>query len=103
MVGMTGYGSSFVVRDPAGIRPANYYVDDEFIIVASEKAAIKTSFDVDYDKIQEIKPGHALMISREGQFEEKQIMESLERKSCSFERIYFSRGSDKHIYQERKI
>lgn len=102
MVGMTGYGASFVVRDPSGIRPANFYVDDEFIIVASEKAAIKTCFDVDYDKIQEIKPGNALMISKDGDFEQKQIMEPLERKSCSFERIYFSRGSDKHIYHERK-
>ena len=102
MVGMTGYGASFVVRDPAGIRPANYYVDDEFIIVASEKAAIKTSFDVDYEKIEEIKPGHALIISKEGDLAEKQIMEPLERKSCSFERIYFSRGSDTNIYKERK-
>lgn len=102
MVGMTGYGASFVVRDPSGIRPANYYVDDEFVIVASEKAAIKTSFDVDYDKIKEIKPGNALIISKDGDFVEKQIMEPLERKSCSFERIYFSRGSDTNIYKERK-
>ena len=102
MVGLTGYGASFVVRDPAGIRPANYYMDDEFVIVASEKAAIKTSFDVDYDKIIEIKPGNALIISKDGDVEEKQVMTPLERKSCSFERIYFSRGSDTHIYNERK-
>ena len=102
MVGMTGYGASFVVRDPAGIRPANYYIDDEFVIVASEKAAIKTSFNVDYDKIVEIKPGNALIISKDGEVEEKEIMKPLERRSCSFERIYFSRGSDKEIYKERK-
>ena len=102
MVGMTGYGASFVVRDPAGIRPANYYIDDEFVIVASEKAAIKTSFNVDYNKIEEIKPGCALIISKDGKVEEKRVMEPLERKSCSFERIYFSRGSDMNIYSERK-
>ena len=102
MVGMTGYGASFVVRDPAGIRPANFYIDDEFVIVASEKAAIKTSFNIDYDKIEEIKPGNALIISKNGNCEQKQIVEPLPRKSCAFERIYFSRGSDKHIYNERK-
>ena len=102
MVGMTGYGASFVVRDPAGIRPANYYADDEFVIVASEKAAIKTSFNVDYSDIHEIKPGNALIISKDGEYEQKEIMKPLERRSCSFERIYFSRGSDSFIYNERK-
>ena len=102
MVGMTGYGASFVARDPAGIRPAYYYVDDEVAVVASEKQAIKTSFNCAYDKIKEITPGHALIIDIEGNVKEVPFIDRLEQKSCSFERIYFSRGSDPDIYHERK-
>ncbi len=102
MVGMTGYGASFVARDPAGIRPAYYYVDDEVAVVASEKQAIKTSFNCAYDKIKEITPGHSLIIDIEGNVKEVPFIDRLEQKSCSFERIYFSRGSDPDIYHERK-
>ena len=102
MAGLTGSGSAFVARDPAGIRPAYYYADEEVIVVASEKPAIKTAFDVDYDQIEEIKPAHALVIDRDGDFKQNQFIETLEKKSCSFERIYFSRGTDPDIYRERK-
>jgi amidophosphoribosyltransferase len=102
MVGMTGYGASFVARDPAGIRPAYYYMDDEVAVVASEKQAIKTSFNCAYDQIKEITPGHALIIDIEGNVKEVPFIDRLEQKSCSFERIYFSRGSDPDIYHERK-
>ncbi|MHA8065442.1 amidophosphoribosyltransferase [Aquirufa sp. ROCK2-A2] len=102
MVGMTGYGASFVARDPAGIRPAFYYVDDEVVVVASEKQAIKTSFNCAYNEIKEVTPGHALIIDQEGEVDEVQFIDRLEQKSCSFERIYFSRGSDPDIYHERK-
>jgi amidophosphoribosyltransferase len=102
MVGMTGYGASFVARDPAGIRPAYYYVDEEVVVVASEKQAIKTSFNCAYDQIQEITPGHALIIAMDGSVEEVPFIDRIEQKSCSFERIYFSRGSDPDIYRERK-
>lgn len=102
MVGMTGYGASFVARDPAGIRPAFYYVDDEVAVVASEKQAIKTSFNCAYDQIKEITPGHALIIDIDGNVSEIPFIDRLEQKSCSFERIYFSRGSDPDIYHERK-
>jgi amidophosphoribosyltransferase len=102
MVGMTGHGAAFVARDPAGIRPAYYYADDEVVVVASEKPAIKTAFDVDYNQIKEIEPGHALIVNTDGTYAEKQFIDQLEKKSCSFERIYFSRGSDPDIYSERK-
>lgn len=102
MAGLIGYGAAFVARDPSGIRPAYYYADDEVIVVASEKPAIKTSFNVDYNKIKEITPGHALIISKSGEYAEKQFIKPLEKTSCSFERIYFSRGTDPHIYKERK-
>lgn len=102
MCGLTGYGASFVARDPAGIRPAYYYADDEVVVVASEKPAIKTAFNVKYDAIEEIKPGHALIIDKKGDFGQYKFREPLEQKSCSFERIYFSRGSDPEIYNERK-
>ncbi len=102
MAGLTGSGSVFVARDPAGIRPAYYYADDEVIVVASEKPAIKIAFDVDYDQIEEIKPGHALVIDRDGEFKQNQFIDTLPKKSCSFERIYFSRGTDPDIYRERK-
>ncbi len=102
MAGLTGSGSAFVVRDPAGIRPAYYYADDEVVVVASEKPAIKTAFNVDYNQIEEIKPGHALIINKSGEYGQHQILTPLEKKSCSFERIYFSRGTDPEIYKERK-
>ena len=102
MAGITGFGASFVVRDPAGIRPAYYWANDEVVIVASEKPAIKAAFNANYDEIKEIQPGHALIIDKHGEYNEFQIMKPLEKKSCSFERIYFSRGSDPQIYEERK-
>jgi amidophosphoribosyltransferase len=102
MAGLTGSGSAFVVRDPAGIRPAYYYADDEVVVVASEKPAIKTAFNIDYNQIEEIKPGHALIINKSGEYGQHQIIAPLEKKSCSFERIYFSRGTDPEIYRERK-
>lgn len=102
MCGLTGHGSAFVIRDPAGIRPAFYYSDDEVVVVASEKQAIKAAFNVEYDQIQEISPGSALIINKEGEFNELSILPKLEKRSCSFERIYFSRGTDPDIYNERK-
>lgn len=102
MVGMIGNGASFVARDPAGIRPAYYYADDEVIVAASEKPAIKTAFNVEYSEILEIEPGNALIINKQGVYGVNEITEPLEKKSCSFERIYFSRGSDPDIYSERK-
>lgn len=102
LAGVTGYGASFVARDPNGIRPAYYYADDEIIVVASEKPAIKAVFNVDYKEIKEIAPAHALIIDKNGNYSEQQFTTPKEQKSCSFERIYFSRGNDPEIYQERK-
>ncbi len=102
MAGLLGHGAAFVARDPAGIRPAYYYADDEVIVVTSEKPAIKTAFNVEYNEIKEIEPGHALIINKDGSFGEHQFIDKLEKKSCSFERIYFSRGTDPDIYYERK-
>ncbi len=102
MVGLLGHGASFVVRDPNGIRPAFKYIDDEVIVVASEKQAIKAAFNVKYDEITEVKPGHALIVDKSAEWEEVPIMRQKEQKSCSFERIYFSRGNDPDIYRERK-
>ncbi|MEQ8573406.1 MAG: amidophosphoribosyltransferase, partial [Fulvivirga sp.] len=102
MGGMVGHGDAFVARDPSGIRPAYYYADDEVIVVASEKPAIKTAFDIDYKEIKEIEPGHALIIKKNGDYSQHQFIKPLEKTSCSFERIYFSRGTDPDIYQERK-
>ncbi|MDH5476543.1 MAG: amidophosphoribosyltransferase, partial [Cyclobacteriaceae bacterium] len=102
MAGMTGYGAAFVARDPSGIRPAYYYADDEVIVVASEKPAIKTAFNVEYNEIKEVEPGNALIINKSGDYYQKQFIEPLEKTACSFERIYFSRGSDPDIYSERK-
>ncbi|MCB0487828.1 MAG: amidophosphoribosyltransferase [Cyclobacteriaceae bacterium] len=102
MAGLTGSGSAFIVRDPSGIRPAYYYADDEVVVVASEKPAIKTAFNIDYSQIEEIDPGHALIITKSGDFAQYPVIKQLEKKSCSFERIYFSRGTDPEIYQERK-
>lgn len=103
MCGLTGYGAAFVARDPAGIRPAYYYADDEIVVVASEKPAIKTAFDIDFNAIKEVTPGSALIIEKNGDYSEKPFIDQLEKKSCSFERIYFSRGSDPEIYAERKM
>lgn len=102
MAGVVGHGASFVARDPSGIRPAYYYMDDEVVVVASEKPPIMTAFNVDYANIKEIKPGHALIINKAGDVSEEKFLEPLEKKSCSFERIYFSRGTDPDIYRERK-
>ncbi|MFS4468934.1 amidophosphoribosyltransferase [Maribacter sp. 2210JD10-5] len=102
MAGLLGHGDAFVLRDPAGIRPAYYYRDDEVVVVASERPAIQTVFNVPYESVQELEPGHAIIVKKNGNYAIKQIIEPSERKACSFERIYFSRGSDKEIYQERK-
>jgi amidophosphoribosyltransferase len=102
MAGMMGHGDAFVMRDPSGIRPAYFYKDDEVVVVASERPAIQTAFNVHRSKVQEIKPGHALIIKKDGSVGEVQCIQPMERKACSFERIYFSRGSDFEIYQERK-
>lgn len=102
MAGLIGHGASFVARDPAGIRPAYYYADEEVVIVASEKPAIKTATNCAYEDIKEVTPGHALIISPDGSFKEEQFIDMLPKKSCSFERIYFSRSSDPDIYRERK-
>jgi amidophosphoribosyltransferase len=99
---MLGHGDAFVMRDPSGIRPVYYYHDEEVAVVTSERPAIQTAFDVDMNEIKEIQPGHALVIKKNGKISEPLITEPLERKSCSFERIYFSRGTDIDIYQERK-
>ncbi|MDH5414816.1 MAG: amidophosphoribosyltransferase, partial [Flavobacteriaceae bacterium] len=102
MCGMTGSGSSFVARDPNGIRPAYYYADDEIVVVASEKTAIKTAFNIEYTAIKEIDPGSALIINKRGEYGMFPIVKSQEKRSCSFERVYFSRGTDPEIYNERK-
>ncbi|GAB4337945.1 MAG: amidophosphoribosyltransferase [Flammeovirgaceae bacterium] len=102
MIGFTGSGTAFVARDPAGIRPAYYYADDEIVVIASEKPAIKTAFNVDYNQIKEVRPAHALIIHKDGTFAEYPFAEPLPKRSCSFERIYFSRGTDPEIYNERK-
>lgn len=102
IAGIFGHGDTFVMRDPAGIRPAYFYQDDEVLVVASERPAIQTAFNVKYEKIQEIMPGHALIVKKDGQISQEVFREPVEKKACSFERIYFSRGSDAAIYQERK-
>lgn len=102
MAGLVGHGDCFVLRDPSGIRPAYWYEDDEVTVVTSERPVIQTAFDVPIESIQELSPGHALIIKKNGHTSEKQIRAPLERKACSFERIYFSRGSDQDIYRERK-
>ena len=101
MCGLFGHGDAFVLRDPSAIRPAYYYSDDEIIVVASERPVIQTTFNIHINKIKEIKRGHALIIKNDGTFSEKEVIKPLERKACSFERIYFSRGNDKDIYNER--
>ena len=103
IAGMIGHGDSFVIRDPHGIRPAYYFENDEVVAVASERPAIQTVFDVLYPKIQEIPRGNALIIKKSGETSLKEILKPKTKKSCSFERIYFSRGSDAEIYKERKL
>lgn len=103
MVGLLGHGASFVVRDPNGIRPAFKYIDDEVIVVASEKQAIKAAFNVNYEDISEVERGHALIVQKDGSYSEVPINKQKELKACSFERIYFSRGNDPEIYNERKM
>lgn len=100
--GLTGSGESFSVRDPWGIRPAFYYADDEIVVLASERPVIQTAMNVQAEDIKELQRGEAMFISKEGQFRTSQIVEPKENKACSFERIYFSRGSDVDIYRERK-
>lgn len=102
IAGMLGHGDAFVLRDSSGIRPAFFYQDDEIVVMASERPAIQTALNVSYTTINELKPGHALIIKKDGTVSESFIKEPLPRKSCSFERIYFSRGTDRDIYLERK-
>ena len=102
IAGMFGHGDAFVMRDPWGIRPAFYYYDDEIVVVASERPVIQTVMNVRADAVNEIKPGEALIVKKDGSVSNKMIRVPHTRRSCSFERIYFSRGSDKDIYQERK-
>ncbi len=102
MCGMLGHGDAFVLRDPHGIRPAYWYEDDEVCVVASERPPIQTSFNVPLENIHELLPGHALIVKKDGTTAVKKVREPQEKKSCSFERIYFSRGNDKDIYQERQ-
>jgi amidophosphoribosyltransferase len=99
--GLVGNGYSFVMRDAHGIRPAYYYIDDEFIVAASERAAIRTTFNVGENEVLELMPGNALIVDDKGDYKIEQIVEAKERRACSFERIYFSRGSDEKIYRER--
>lgn len=100
--GLFGHGDAFVMRDPNGIRPASYYMDDEIVVVASERPVIQTALNVRACEVQELKPGNALIIKKDGRVSEEVVNVPHERRSCSFERIYFSRGSDKTIYLERK-
>jgi amidophosphoribosyltransferase len=102
MAGLLGHGDAFVFRDPAGIRPAYFYEDDEIVVVASERPVIQTVFNVPFEKVQELQPGNALIIKKNGKVTEEEILTPTVKKACSFERIYFSRGSDAEIYQERK-
>ncbi len=99
--GLIGHGDAFVLRDPAGIRPCFWYADDEFVVAASERPAIQTAFGVKADQVQELRPGHALIVRKNGTFSEEQVREPVEKRACSFERIYFSRGSDRDVYRER--
>jgi amidophosphoribosyltransferase len=102
MAGLIGHGDSFVLRDPAGIRPAYYYKDEEIVVVASERPVIQTVFNVPFKEVKELPPGHAIITKKSGKTKIHKILPALERKACSFERIYFSRGSDAEIYTERK-
>lgn len=101
LAGMMGHGDAFVLRDPSGIRPAFWYADEEVVVVASERPAIQTAFNVRTEAVNELTPGHALIIRKDGSYAEQLVREPLEKRACSFERIYFSRGSDRDVYQER--
>ncbi len=100
--GLIGHGDAFLIRDPGGIRPAYWYQDDEIVVAASERPAIQSVFNVRYKNVQELKPGHALIMKYSGKVAELPFSEPSEKRACSFERIYFSRGNDREIYQERK-
>jgi len=102
VAGVLGHGDAFVARDPWGIRPVYFYQDEEVVVVASEASVIRTSFRIDDSNINEIKPGHALIIKKNGEVSEVKVRDTQKRSSCSFERIYFSRGNDRNIYKERK-
>ena len=102
MCGQTGSGESYAMRDPWGIRPAFYYVDDEIVVLASERPVIQTVMNITSDRVQELHPGQALLVSRSAEVRTEQIVEPKPSAACSFERIYFSRGSDRDIYRERK-
>jgi amidophosphoribosyltransferase len=102
MAGLLGHGDAFVLRDPSGIRPAFYYKDDEVVVVASERPVIQTAFNVKLEDVKKLEPGKALITRRNGKVFTKRIIKPLEKRACSFERIYFSRGNDAEIYQERK-
>jgi len=102
MIGLVGHGDAFVMRDPWGIRPAHYYCDDEIVVVASERPVIQTVMDVHFSDVKEVAPGEALIVKKDGRVSTEMIRVPQKRKSCSFERIYFSRGSDRDIYRERK-
>ena len=103
MCGMIGHGDAFALRDPSGIRPAYYYIDEEIAVVTSERPVIQTSFNVNSKDIKEIKPGYAVIIKKNGKIYNKKIKTTMPRKACSFERIYFSRGNDEDIYNERLL
>jgi amidophosphoribosyltransferase len=102
ITGMMGHGDAFAMRDPNGIRPAYYIANDEIIAVTSERPVLQTVFNVPFETVKELDPGNALIIKKNGEFSEQVIREALDKRSCSFERIYFSRGSDVNIYRERK-
>ncbi|MBK7181599.1 MAG: amidophosphoribosyltransferase [Bacteroidetes bacterium] len=102
MAGLFGHGDAFVLRDPSGIRPTYYYSDEEVVVVTSERPVIQTAFNVPLEKVKELTPGHALVIKKDGTFGEHEILTPLKKTPCSFERIYFSRGSDADIYRERQ-
>jgi amidophosphoribosyltransferase len=102
MAGLFGHGDAFVLRDPSGIRPVFYYSDEEIVVITSERPVIQTAFNVPIGEVKELQPGHALIIKKDGKFSESEIIAPLEKTPCSFERIYFSRGSDADIYQERQ-
>jgi len=102
ITGMFGHGDAFVYRDPIGIRPAFYYQDEEIVVAASERPVIQTVMNTDYESVREVEPGHALVIKKDGRVSMDMVLEPKEKKACSFERIYFSRGTDRDIYLERK-
>jgi amidophosphoribosyltransferase len=102
MAGLIGHGDAFFLRDPAGIRPAYYFKNEEVVVIASERPVIQTVFNVEFDKVKELDPGKSIIIKKSGNFSVEDVLPATEKKSCSFERIYFSRGSDAEIYNERK-